>query len=204
MGFESYISMGGRSMIVKSILTAIPLYFMSLFPLSKKVANQLKTLQCTFLWGGNVDSKKTTWVKWDDICKTKKEGGLGVKNLQFFNQALLSKWVWRFLKNESLWARTIRARHGDILLNHRGQLPISEWGCKSSWWAKILATMGKVGTGWFWSNLFQRLGDGNNISFWNDCWVGDKLLRELFPRLYHLSTNIEGKVCEKGFWNNAR
>lgn len=33
-----------------------------------------------FLWGGSDENKKCSWVCWDDLCKSKEEGGLGVKN----------------------------------------------------------------------------------------------------------------------------
>lgn len=201
----SSISMGGRCTIVNSILTTMPLYCMSIFPLPKKVATQLKTLQCNFLWGGNVDLRKMAWVKWNDLCKPKKDGGLGIKDLLLFNKALLSKWVWRFLtNNKSLWSRTIIARHGGILLNHTGQMAVSERGCKSGWWSKVLATTGRVDNGWFWRKISQKLGNGNTISFWNDCWVSDRPLRDLYPRLYHLSANREGKVREMGSMIDAR
>jgi len=34
-------------------------------------------------------------VKWENICKLKDEGGLGVINLQDINKALLDKWWWK-------------------------------------------------------------------------------------------------------------
>lgn len=49
---------GGRITIIKSILTGMPLYNMSFLPVPKVVANQLKSLQCKFLWGGTGDHKK--------------------------------------------------------------------------------------------------------------------------------------------------
>ncbi|PNY01532.1 ribonuclease H [Trifolium pratense] len=54
-------------------------------------------IQRNFLWGGGLEDKKLCWVKWDQICLPKEQGGLGVKNLDLFNRALLCKWKWRFL-----------------------------------------------------------------------------------------------------------
>lgn len=87
------LSMGGRVTIINSNLKSMPLYCISFRPLPSKVANQLTSLQRNFLWDGNMKSKKMAWLKWDVICKPKYEGGLGVKNLQLFNIALLSKWI---------------------------------------------------------------------------------------------------------------
>lgn len=83
--------MGGRITIVNSVLTAMPLYNMSFLPMPKTVVNQTKAMQCNFLWGGNDDRKKMAWIKWDDLYKHKKYGGLGIKNLLAFNKALLGK-----------------------------------------------------------------------------------------------------------------
>jgi hypothetical protein len=43
------------------------------------------------------ERKKVNWIRWDIVCKSKKDGGLGVKNLELFNVDLYAKWRWRFL-----------------------------------------------------------------------------------------------------------
>lgn len=48
-------------------------------------------IQRDFLWGIKDDSRGMYWVTWDNVCKPKKEGGLGIKNLELFNNAILSK-----------------------------------------------------------------------------------------------------------------
>lgn len=89
------ISLGGRATIVRSVLTSIPLYTLSFLKLPKKVENELRSIQCSFLWGGNEMWKRIAWVSWDELCKPKAARGLGIKDLRLFNKVLLSKWIWR-------------------------------------------------------------------------------------------------------------
>lgn len=148
-----------------------------------------------------MNEKKMAWVKWDTICKPKNEGGLGVKNLSLFNKALLSKWIWRFMRDEdSLWSRILRARHGDISYSRPGRFGASERGPKTGWWSKILAMAEANRDSWFWGNMYQKLGNGNTISFWYGLWNGDKSLSDSFPRLCHLSAKRDGTVSEMGKW----
>ena len=46
-----YSSKGGRVTLIKSTLSNLPTYFLSLFPIPASVANQIETLQRNFLWG---------------------------------------------------------------------------------------------------------------------------------------------------------
>jgi len=40
------------------------------------------------------------WIKWETICKSKKSGDLGIKDLACFNKAFLGKWKWRLGKGD--------------------------------------------------------------------------------------------------------
>jgi len=68
-----------------------------------------------FLWGWAHNNRKISWVKCDDICKTKDLGGSGVKNLKIFNLDLLSKLKWR-LESEvnGLWKDIIQSKYGNM------------------------------------------------------------------------------------------
>lgn len=41
--------------------------------------------------------KGLAWVSWDTLCKPIDFGGLGVNDIEKFNQVLLSKWMWRIM-----------------------------------------------------------------------------------------------------------
>ena len=54
------------------------------------------------------------WVSWENICKPKAVGGLGIKNLQKFNVALVAKWRWRLGDGAAgVWKRILLAWYGD-------------------------------------------------------------------------------------------
>ncbi|XP_058734783.1 uncharacterized protein LOC131606602 [Vicia villosa] len=57
------------------------------------------------------------WMCWDNVCKPREEGGLGVKNVEVMNLDLLSKCKWMILvDNEVVWRRILVARYGNIKL----------------------------------------------------------------------------------------
>ncbi|CAN4092320.1 unnamed protein product [Withania somnifera] len=97
-----YLSLGGRTTLVNSVLDALPTYVLSLFPLHVKVEERLDKLSKDFVWMGNNEGKVMHLVKWQTAQLSKQSGGLGVKNLGLHNRSLLLKWLWRFV-----W-RTIR------------------------------------------------------------------------------------------------
>ncbi|GKE42224.1 hypothetical protein Tco_1469508 [Tanacetum coccineum] len=79
-----------------------------------KVKARLSKWKMKTLSIGDLSSKKATWVKWDSVLASKEKGGLGVSSLYALNRALMFKWVWRFYsQNSSLWARVIKAVHGE-------------------------------------------------------------------------------------------
>lgn len=91
------LSIGGRITLINSILAGLPLYYFSFFKAPKKVIKELTRIQQNFLWGASDEVRKTAWIGWSKICLPKESGGLGIKNMEIFNVALLSKWKWRVL-----------------------------------------------------------------------------------------------------------
>ena len=92
----------------------MPIHFMSLFCLPRKVRLRLEKIRRDFLWGGGALVQKPHLVRWNLICLDKKKGGLGVRNLALMNSALLCKWNWRYAnERESFWRRVISHKYGE-------------------------------------------------------------------------------------------
>ena len=71
------------------------------------------------------------WVGWKPMCKPKSQRGMGFRNLQAFNLALLAKQAWRILTNpSSLIASILKAKYFpfyDILHAKLGSSPLYTW-----------------------------------------------------------------------------
>lgn len=61
------------------------------------ILNEINKLQRRFLWATKEEERKINWVAWKRICSPMAYGGLGVRDVDDFNKALLSKWMLRFL-----------------------------------------------------------------------------------------------------------
>ena len=108
-----YISKEGRLILIKSTLSNMPIYTMSLFRLLKGVKPRLEKIQRDFLWEGGNLGRKPHLVNWKIVYAGKEEGDLGIKNLSTMNRALLEKWTWRFAVEEnSLWKTVIKLKYG--------------------------------------------------------------------------------------------
>ena len=88
-----YLSKGGRVTLIKSTLSNLPTYFLSLFPIPVSVANRIERIQRNFLWGSLGDDPKIHLVKWASVCTPISSGGLGIRKLNLFNQALALE-IW--------------------------------------------------------------------------------------------------------------
>lgn len=56
-----------------------------------------------FLWGSPYGP-----VAWSTICCPKEEGGLGVRDLNAWNSALMTKLIWNLhLKKDSMWIKWV-------------------------------------------------------------------------------------------------
>lgn len=68
--------------LIKSVLSAIPVYYLSFFKAPTCIISKLESLFKQLLWGGDKEERKINWVNWDKMCKPLEDRGLGLKNLK--------------------------------------------------------------------------------------------------------------------------
>ncbi|GAV80389.1 hypothetical protein CFOL_v3_23850, partial [Cephalotus follicularis] len=81
------LSFAGRLQLINATLASMQVFWCRIFLLPMKIVKECNCILQNFLWVGQARNK----VKWLDVCKPLKEGGLGVKNLKIWNKALLLK-----------------------------------------------------------------------------------------------------------------
>lgn len=54
---------GGKLVILRNVLSSIPIHFLSLFSAPVFVANQIEKMQRAFLWNEDNEQRKINWVK---------------------------------------------------------------------------------------------------------------------------------------------
>jgi hypothetical protein len=63
--------------LLKSVLSAVPVYFLSFFKAPSGIISSLDSIFSNFFWGGGEDVRKISWIKWDNICLQTENGGRG-------------------------------------------------------------------------------------------------------------------------------
>jgi|UniRef100_A0A2N9ED81 hypothetical protein len=187
---EKLISQAGREVLIKAVAQAIPTFAMSCFRLPARLIKEIEVLIRRFWWGQSGDRGKIHWVPWSTLCKPKKSGGLGLRDLGKFNEALLAKQVWRLMHNtSSLFYRVFKSKYFprcsilEAKPNTRGSLA----------WKSIAGATSLINKGLIW-----RVGSGKRIRIWEDSWLP---IREhpsiVSPRPPHTSLTHVSNLIEE-------
>ena len=192
---RQFISKGERITLIRSTLSSMPIYLMSLLRIPIVVSLRLKKIQRDFLWGGGALERKPHLVKWDTVCLDKRKGGLGVRPFYTLNRALLCKWNWRFAnERETLWRHVINRKFGEE---------------EGGWYTREVREGFGVG---FWKKIRKEgsllqnkvvvtMGDGRKGKFWKDKWCGNFALCNPFPSLFAFATFKEAWLVE--LWDSS-
>jgi hypothetical protein len=149
------LSYAGRLQLLTSVLYSVQVYWTGIFILPKKVIKSIEQKFNRFLWTGKSEGTAKAKVSWNALCFPKKEGGLGLKRLDVWNQSSMLRHIWSlFAKSGSLWVAWVK----DYLLKGRSFWSINiPQNCSWSW-RKILKLRGIAKR-----ILKFEVGNGENI-----------------------------------------
>ena len=75
---EKLLSQAGREVLIKTVVQAISTYTMSCFELSVGLCSEIQSLVKKFWWRQRRDCRKIHWMRWENLCQPKKDGGMGI------------------------------------------------------------------------------------------------------------------------------
>jgi hypothetical protein len=160
---EQSLSAGGKEVLIKAVVQAIPTYSMSCFKLPRGLCKHIDGVLRDFWWRSKEGRRRTCWAAWDDMSKPKHMGGLGFRNIELFNLALLARQAWWLLQDpSSLSAWVLKAAYfpaGDLLDAEVGSLP-------SRVWRSVVDSIQVLHQG-----LICRIGSGETTRIWDTQWL---------------------------------
>lgn len=164
------ISREGRLQLVKSVISAILIYFMMCFKLPQWVIDRIDVIRRGFLWGKNdKESRPISLICWSTVCFPVQNGGMGLHDLALHNTALLLRWWWRTHANRaSLWSTTIPSLKGTGF-NANGPC---FWMVADSFFWRALRRLLLI---FRWCTTWV-IGNGSAIPFWFNAWNGRPLI----------------------------
>nr|XP_025664883.1 uncharacterized protein LOC112763420 [Arachis hypogaea] len=160
----SSLSLAGRTTLVKSVLSSMPIYNMHSALLPTATCNSIDRICRNFIWGDTDQNKKVHLLNWKKICEPKQSGGLGIRHAGQMNQAFMMKAGWGLIaRKDDLWARILRSKYGC----GNDTIPkVAKRRNNSNLWKGICASWDNVERNCIW-----RVGDGSQIRFWDHYWV---------------------------------
>lgn len=165
-----HLSQGGKEVLLKSSPGGIPVFLMTCFRLPKSLISNLNSLNSNFWWGADSHKKKIHWVSWEKMCLPKSLGGMGFRDLECFNQALLAKQAWKLIHQpQSLISRFLKSRYYNDGGGGGGGFMEASVGVRPSYaWRSLM-----FGRDLSQKGLRHRVGNGANTNVWTDKWIDD-------------------------------
>ncbi|VFR01632.1 unnamed protein product [Cuscuta campestris] len=101
----------GRLLLIKHVLSCIPMHIMAVQDVPLSILRHIQNLMANFFWGNKNGKNKYHWVKWEELCKDRKSGGLGLRSMENIQKAFSLKLLWKYMRGGSLWATFMYKRY---------------------------------------------------------------------------------------------
>lgn len=99
------LSFAGRKELISSVIQGVEGFWLSVLPIPPGVIRKLIRLCRNFLW-------KSPRVRWSQLCASRDEGGIGMRDLIVWNRCFMLKHLWHIIeKRDCLWIRWVHHRY---------------------------------------------------------------------------------------------
>lgn len=157
------LSTAGRTTMLQSVLSPIPSFAMTCFELPVGLCKRIQSKLTKFMWNSKEGERKICWTAWDKLTLPKQLGGLGFRDIQALNQALLAKVGWKIItKPDCLLARTLPGKY----CHKNSFLKVTKPQNASYGWKSIL-----LGRDLLIKHLGKVVGNGESTKVWMDSWI---------------------------------
>lgn len=133
-----------------------------------------------FFWKGKLHK-----ITWDNLCKPKLEGGVGLWKFSDLNSTPRVELLWNLLTTESLWSRWMQTKY--LSKTNFWVLPIDN---NYSGTMKSILSQHDLAT----KIMTWVLINGEHIDLWYDPWINHKSLVDLIGNMVHISNSANNKV----------
>ncbi|KAL0431961.1 UNVERIFIED_CONTAM: putative mitochondrial protein [Sesamum radiatum] len=159
---EKTLSQARKAILIQTVIQATPTYAMLCFRLPISLLKEIQSMAANF-FRHDGDRRRIHWLSWKKKCFSKLDGGLGFRNLEAFNLALLAKQLWRILtRPDSLVSKVLKAKYFP-----RSHLFDASVGVSPSFtWRSLMAAKELFRAGCRW-----RVGIGRSVLIWQDPWL---------------------------------
>ena len=185
------LSFGVKIFLLKACLQSILLYLMSFFFMLAKVVDSLQKIQKNFMWSRVEEKRKMALVNSNQVCKSKKNGGLGIRNFKSLNKALVSKLGWATLEGDKDWSKILRTKYLSygLFCLYLGK---NSSNGSSVLWKNILKTKGLIR-----KESRMQIGNSRRSLFWGEIWKDEVPIKEVVNNqglMDRLRVNVGEKV----------
>jgi len=108
--------MAGRVQLIKSVVQSMLPSCLTIYFWLVKLLKDLEKWMMNFIWSGDINQRKLAIVSWHKVCKSVKEGGLGIRKLSDINEVGNLKNCWDIMQSNLQWAQLVRSK---VLRNNK-------------------------------------------------------------------------------------
>jgi len=159
---------GKGKLLNRSVLSSMPVYHLTIFPLAVWARKQIDKIRRSFLWKGEENANGGhCLVNWPNVNRPKDMGGLGVLDLDKFGRALRVRGMCQ------------------------------EWHADNKPWSSLEIPCTEMDRLFFNASTTITIGNGKKTRFWHHAWLDGEAPRNLAPHLFELVQRKHKTVAQE-------